>query len=123
MSVRLRILVLGLAAVAMAAAGSAAQHPAAGREAAFLGACSCKAGATPQCTAHLTEPQRRRRGAAVAAAGPSVTTGSGRNACRAGTGGTAAERGREAAHGSGRRLGRPVCAVSPPSATRAAPVT
>jgi hypothetical protein len=61
MSVRLRIVGLTLAVVAMAAAGGSAQNPAAGRETAFLGACYCKAGTTLQCTADLTERECRRR--------------------------------------------------------------
>jgi hypothetical protein len=61
MSALPRIIVLSLALVAMAAAGSPAQNPAAGRETAFFGACYCKAAGALQCTASLTEQECRRR--------------------------------------------------------------
>jgi hypothetical protein len=61
MSARPRLIVLSLAIVATAAAGSGAGNPAADPETAFRGACYCKAGATLQCTADLTERECRRR--------------------------------------------------------------
>ena len=61
MSVWSRVIVLSLAVLAATAAGSPAADPAGGGEAAFRGACYCKAGPTLQCTANVTERECRRQ--------------------------------------------------------------
>ena len=52
---------LGVALLAMAAAGRSAATPAAGPESSLRGACYCRADEALHCAANLTEPECRRQ--------------------------------------------------------------